>query len=91
MIERAPRSTTRLTLDEAWLYTITLTHDNKYDWRLPTAQEFNKFLCSAQEFNNVMVGNPPLWIHEHLVSNINHYKFPNKLACNTFPVRTKDD
>ncbi len=80
MIELAPMPTTRLTLDDAWIYTITLTHDNKYDWRLPT----------AWEFNNVMVGSPPLWIHEHLVSNINHYKFPSKLACNTFPVRTKD-
>ena len=41
MIEVAPEElqTNLLKWDEAWLYCITLTHDNKYDWRMPTNQD----------------------------------------------------
>lgn len=41
MIEIAPKElqTNLLKWDEAWLYCITLTHDNKYDWRMPTNQD----------------------------------------------------
>jgi hypothetical protein len=41
MIEIAPEElqTYLLKWDEAWLYCITLTHDNKYDWRMPTNQD----------------------------------------------------
>lgn len=41
MIEVAPEElqTNLLKWDEAWLYCITLTHDNKYDWRMPTSQD----------------------------------------------------
>ena len=41
MIEIAPEElqTYLLKWDESWLYCITLTHDNKYDWRMPTSQD----------------------------------------------------
>ena len=29
-----------LTYDEAWLFCITSTHNNKYDWRMMTRREF---------------------------------------------------
>ena len=38
MIELGPVAP-RLTYDQAWLYTATLTHNNKHDWRLPTFTE----------------------------------------------------
>jgi hypothetical protein len=52
MIELAPKSQDKLCKDPAWLYTITCTHDNKYDWRFPTDQEFNSDydLLSANQF-----------------------------------------
>lgn len=39
MIEIAPLSD-KMSYDEAWLYCATLTHNNKYDWRIPTDYEF---------------------------------------------------
>ena len=39
MITRGPRSPKRLSHDEAWLYCSTLTHENKYDWRMPNRSE----------------------------------------------------
>jgi hypothetical protein len=39
MIKRGPRSPKRLSHDEAWLYCATLTHENKYDWRMPNRSE----------------------------------------------------
>lgn len=39
-IDLAPNSPL-LTYDEAWLYCITLTYDNKYDWRMPTIQDLD--------------------------------------------------
>jgi hypothetical protein len=52
MIEIASKSQDKLCKDPAWLYTITCTHDNKYDWRFPTDQEFNSDydLLSANQF-----------------------------------------
>jgi hypothetical protein len=41
MIEQAPISPP-LMYDEAELYTYTCTHDNKYDWRMPTQHEWNR-------------------------------------------------
>ena len=41
MIEIAPKSRAKLCKNSAWLYCITCTHDNKYDWRFPTDHEFN--------------------------------------------------
>lgn len=43
MIERAPQSGVirgERIIDDVWLYCITCTHDNKYDWRLPTYTEW---------------------------------------------------
>ena len=39
-IRQAPISPP-LMYDEAELYTYTCTHDNKYDWRMPTQHEWN--------------------------------------------------
>ena len=39
MIEYADVSLHEITCDEAWLYCATLTHNNKYDWRMPTYKE----------------------------------------------------
>jgi len=41
MLEQAP-ITKFVTIDEAELYTYTCTHDNKYDWRMPTQHEWNR-------------------------------------------------
>ena len=52
MVELAPKSKAKLCRNSAWLYCITCTHDNKYDWRFPTDQEFNSDydLLSANQF-----------------------------------------
>lgn len=39
MIDLAPQ-VNALTMVEAWLYCATCTHNNKYDWRLPTHAEY---------------------------------------------------
>ena len=39
MIEIAPKSLQDLSIEQAFLYTITCTHNNKHDWRLPTGTE----------------------------------------------------
>ena len=40
MIEVAPLLEHELDYDGAWLYCATLTYNNKYDWRVPTEDEF---------------------------------------------------
>ena len=39
MIEIAPESEVNLSIDMAWLYCVTLTHNEKYNWRMPTYME----------------------------------------------------
>ena len=39
MIELGPTSKVKLSIDMAWLYCATLTHDEKYNWRMPTYNE----------------------------------------------------
>ena len=39
MIEFAPKSPL-LDHDQAWLYTATCTHNDKYDWRIPNDDEY---------------------------------------------------
>ena len=39
-LEYAAYSNHRIDWDEAWLYCATLTHKNKYDWRMLTLDEF---------------------------------------------------
>ena len=43
MIELAPVLDKWYTYDTAWLYCATLTHNNKYDWRLPSLDEYNDY------------------------------------------------
>ena len=52
MIELAYKSQDKLCKDPAWLYCATCTHDNKYDWRLPTDHELNtdELLNSSYQF-----------------------------------------
>jgi hypothetical protein len=40
MLKMADTSLHALSYDDAWLYCATCTHDNKYDWRLPTHYEY---------------------------------------------------
>ena len=40
MLKMADTSPHALSYDDAWLYCATCTHDNKYDWRLPTHYEY---------------------------------------------------
>jgi hypothetical protein len=40
MIEIGPRTKKKMSYDDAWLYCATLTHDNYYNWRIPTQQEY---------------------------------------------------
>jgi hypothetical protein len=42
MLEFAPRAYTLVEYDQAWLYAVTCTHHNYYDWRLPTYKEYNR-------------------------------------------------
>lgn len=39
MIEQAPASPQPLSIEDTFLYTITCSHNNHYDWRLPTHKE----------------------------------------------------
>jgi len=36
--------------DQGAMYCATLTHDNKYDWRLPTKEELNEIYKSRNDF-----------------------------------------
>jgi hypothetical protein len=40
MTESGMCSSNFLTYDDAWLFCITSTHKNKYDWRMMTQREF---------------------------------------------------
>jgi hypothetical protein len=46
MIELAPRTPELMDYDLAWLYCITLGHNDCYDWRIPTADEYKSSRCS---------------------------------------------
>ena len=39
-IDLAPSTTIKLTYDQAFLHTLTLSYNNYKDWRLPTGKEF---------------------------------------------------
>jgi hypothetical protein len=39
-IEIGPRSKDNISFDEAWLYCACLFHNDRSDWRLPTADEY---------------------------------------------------
>lgn len=73
MIEFAPLSF-QLQYDEALLYIITCTYDNKYDWRIPTEQEIKDFLLIYPLYAEI---------------NVEYMIFINA-KFQTFPVRTID-
>lgn len=41
MIDFGPFLENHITYDEAWMYCATCTHNNKYDWRIPSQDEFD--------------------------------------------------
>jgi hypothetical protein len=45
MLELAPRTLERMDYDEAMLYCYTCTHNDCYDWRIPTADEYKSSRC----------------------------------------------
>ena len=76
MIEFAPDTPLQLTYDEAWLYCATLTHNNYYDWRIPTWLEAQDYYKRIHKHS---------WVVEdaRLQSNLSP-----KVAFITTPVRT---
>lgn len=51
MIEIAPKELHLAFLwDEAWLYCITLTHDNKHDWRMPIETDATYNRCIVESW-----------------------------------------
>jgi len=62
MKETAIQSKHKQTQDEAFLYIITCTHNNHYDWRFPTIYEFiySGFFTNRDVWNIENVNNPYL-------------------------------
>lgn len=54
MIEIAPVSTTFFSYDAAFIYCITCTYNNKYDWRFPTKNDDKEL--AMLEFSNRLEG-----------------------------------
>lgn len=54
MIEIGPVSTTFFSYDAAFIYCITCTHDNKYDWRFPISNDDKEL--AMLEFSNRLEG-----------------------------------
>jgi hypothetical protein len=84
MIEFAPELLRVTTYDTAWLYCATLTHNNKYDWRIPTAREI-----SNEGLNDIMFPNFP-WCQVHHLKH-QYVDRENVTRNGVMPVRTKDD
>lgn len=78
MIELGPHADCFVTIDEAMLYIYTLTHNNKYDWRFPTAAEYD----DTDEM-------PPMTWHSTWSDYTVHYAKDSERAV--YPVRDKDD
>jgi hypothetical protein len=74
MFEQAPM-TKFVTIDEAELYTMTLTYNNHYDWRLPTMMELRHATPDISK-------RPVCWHQHDLVGNLFDMK------CALIPVRT---
>ena len=49
MIEIGKTTATMLDYDTAWLYTITSTYNNKYDWRMPSWYEWGVYTIIPQD------------------------------------------
>jgi hypothetical protein len=74
MIEFAPKSPLLL-YDEAWLYCITCTHNNKYDWRMIDYDEYYDY-----NMNEILYGYG--WVDDGSIQDEHDI---------VIPVRTKDD
>jgi hypothetical protein len=58
MIEPGPPSNDQITFDQAFLYCITLNHNNHKDWRLPTRMEYlHSGLVPSNSFDETDVRN----------------------------------
>jgi hypothetical protein len=79
MIEFGPKSPA-LAFDEAWLYCATLTHNNKYDWRMTNYDEYYD-----SNMNEIMYGYG--WVDDGSI----HEEELAVFIDSVMPVRTKDD
>lgn len=77
MIEYGPKLEDVLEYDTAWLHCATLTHNNLYDWRLPTDLEWYKFFRDEPTGVNYST----VWYEDRIT--------PYKWRC--LPVRTIND
>jgi hypothetical protein len=76
MIEYGLKLEDVVAYDTAWLYCATLTHNNHYDWRLPTSDEWYKFFRDEP----TEVNYSRVWYQDRIT--------PYQWFC--LPVRTKD-
>ena len=75
MFEQAPL-VKHLSIDEAELYVMTLAHNNKYDWRLPT----------IPELKTIPMNDRPVCWHQHDLVGA-----PVDMQCGVIAVRTIND
>ena len=75
MIEQAPL-VKYLSIEEAELHVMTLTYNNKYDWRLPT----------IPELKTIPMNHRPVCWHQHDLVGA-----PVDMQCGVIAVRTIDD
>jgi len=80
MIEFAPKSPL-LDHDQAWLYTATCTHNDKYDWRIPNDDEYYD-----SDMNEILNGYG--WVDD---GSIILEEESSVILDIVMPVRTKDD
>lgn len=67
MTEAAPMANKQLDYYHAWLYTITCTHNNKYDWRFPLQDELDQNNIPTEMF----------WFtNDFYLSEVRRYIFP---------------
>ena len=82
MIELAPISP-ELGFDEAWLYCVTLTYNNKYDWRMPTSDEYDN--CDEIDYG---------WVDDGILEDPQEYILEEAMfgfTNSVIPVRTNND
>jgi hypothetical protein len=64
MIEQASKTTDKFDAYSAEIYIYTCTHDNKYDWRMPTIRECADLIITgswnASDFNRKTIV-PYMW------------------------------
>ena len=73
MFEQAPLLAKYVSIDEAELHVMTLTHNNKYDWRFPTIPELKSIPFRSR---------PICWHQHDLIARLDDMK------CAVIPVRT---